>query len=75
MEEIEMNTIQKVSVGKVKPYNSSYIYTLYACFDGLGRFKYFQYGEYISCYVDDILEAKVSLIACDIIQLKKIEKL
>lgn len=65
----------KIKVGKVKPYNSSFINTLYAHFDNVGKFLYFQYGDTVTCYVDDILETKASIFACDKNQLYKIEKL
>ena len=65
----------KIKVGKVKPYNSSFINTLYACFDDMGKFLYFQYGDKITCFVDDILETKASIFACDKTQLYKIERL
>ncbi|MBR2909823.1 MAG: hypothetical protein IKC11_05760 [Clostridia bacterium] len=64
----------KLKVGKVKPKNSSYIYTLYAYFSEKGKFLYFKYDNIITCYVDDILEF-ASIFNCDKEQLYKLEQL
>lgn len=73
--EIRMKKENKIKVGKVKPFNSSYVFTLYAHFDDKGRFIYFQYEEKITCFVDDILDTKASIFECDKEQLYKIERL
>lgn len=65
----------KIRVGRVKPYNSSFILTLYAHFDNTGKFLYFQYGETISDCVYKILDEKASVFDCDKAQLYKIERL
>lgn len=65
----------KIIVGKVKPYNSSYIYTLYAHFTKKGKFEFFQYEKNITCFVEDIVDSKASIFDCDINQLIKIQNL
>lgn len=67
--------IQKIIVGKVKPFNSGYCYNLYAVFDNKGKFLYFQYDKVITCFIDDIIDSKAGLFGCDKEQLRKIEKL
>lgn len=64
----------KIKVGKVKYKNSSYINTLYVVFDIKGKFLYFQYGDFISCYIDDIL-INASIFNADIEHLRKFENL
>lgn len=63
----------KIKVGKVIPFNSSYKYSLYACFDEKGKFKYYIYDNKLICYIDDLLDIQLTLIGCDIDYLRKLE--
>ncbi len=64
----------KIIVAKFKPFNSSYIYVLYANFDQHGKFLFWSYSDCITCYIDDLLEVG-SIFDKDLQQLYKLEKL
>ena len=66
---------QKLKVGRIKPFNSGYLFNLYAVFDSKGKFLYYQYDKTITCFIDDILDSKVSIFACDLDHLRKLERL
>ena len=64
----------KIRVARYKPFDEKKTYSLYAIFDKHGKFLFFEYADYIVCFLEDLFKTGYVYDA-DLDHLKKLEKM